>query len=93
MPRYRPRIEFRRVSDGSPWVIAGVLIAGRFWPAQPTVAPIAHRLPAVGLVGWSDLPSPVVAPTVEAAAAIALDVARATWPERAKAEVPFARPG
>jgi hypothetical protein len=90
MPRYSARVEFRRANVESEWVLAGIVMAGRFWPAQPGVGRVRRRLPAVGLLGWSDLPSPVVAPTIDDAATIALDVARATWPGRAKDEVPFA---
>ena len=90
MPHYHARVEFRRRERGAPWVLAGVIVEGRFSPAVDGVEPLRQRLPTAGLVGWADLPVPVVARDVHAAAEVALDVARARWPARARAVVPYA---
>jgi hypothetical protein len=89
MPIYRGRAEFRRADRGSPWVLAGVVIDHRLWPARDGVEPIRGRLPDAGLVGWADV-APVIAPDAPTAAATSLDVARATWPDRARGRVPWA---
>jgi hypothetical protein len=89
VPAYRARAEFRRWSRGAPWVLAGVVVADRFVPVEPGVERIRARLPEPGLVGWAPLPSPIVATSASAAGEPALDVARATWPERLGAPVPF----
>jgi hypothetical protein len=83
------RAEFRRADRAGPWVLAGVTRDGRFWPALAEVEPIRHRLEP-GLLGWAALPSPILAASVDAAAEAALDVARSTWPDRNRADVPFA---
>ena len=83
MPIYRGRAEFRRADRGSPWVLAGVVIDHRLWPAGDGVQPIRGRLPDAGLVGWSDV-APVIAADATTAAASSLDVARSTWPDRAR---------
>jgi hypothetical protein len=88
MPRYRARAEFRRGRLGSPWVLAGVRLQHRFWPARPGVEPVDRRLRNTGPLGWTDLPSPIVAPDVEAAATVALATARAAWPARDRPDVP-----
>ena len=88
--RYRANAEFRRAHRESPWILAGVWIDHvAFHPARPGVEPIARRLPATGLLGWTELP-PVVAAGPEAAGAAALKVARQAWPGRVRPEVPFA---
>jgi hypothetical protein len=83
------RAEFRRRDRGSAWVLAGVRLDGRLWPAVPGVEPVRQRLPDTGLVGWADLPSPVVAPTLADAAEVAIEVARAAWPRRVASRVPW----
>jgi hypothetical protein len=88
MPRYLARAGFRRRRVGSRWVLAGVILQDRFWPARPDVEPVGRRLPSTGLLGWGDLSSPIVAPDVEAAATIALATARAAWPARDRADIP-----
>ena len=82
MPRFRARVEFRREDPTAPWRIAGVLIGGRFWPARDGIEPIRGRLPAAGLVGWADLPTPIVAGDEAGAADVALEAARSRWPSR-----------
>ncbi len=90
MPRYVVWAEFRRRDREAPWVIAGVTIESEFWPAIDGVEAVRERLPLPGLVGWARLPTPVVAPDVGVAAQVGLDVARARWPERVRATVPYA---
>ena len=87
--RYRARAEFRRLTSGSRWVLAGVSIGGRFEPAQDGVEQIGARLPDSGLVAWHDLPDPIVAASIGQALTIALDVARGRWPRFADGPVPF----
>jgi hypothetical protein len=89
VPIYRGRAEFRREDQGAPWVLAGVILDHRLWPARDGVQPIRGRLPGTGLVGWADV-APVIAPDEPAAALASLDVARATWPDRARTRVPWA---
>ena len=89
VPRYRARAEFRRKDLGSPWVLAGVVIDHEFWPAADGVERIRRRLREPGLQGWSDLPSEVLAPDVQTAADVALEVARANWPERVRVDIPW----
>ena len=89
MPRYHARAEFRRRSTGSPWVLAGVVVDHVFYRAQPGVERIRRRLREPGLQGWSDLPSEVIAADDGQAADVALDVARAHWPKRVRADIPF----
>jgi len=89
VPRYHARAEFRRKDLGSPWVLAGVVIDHEFWPAVNGVERIRRRLREPGLQGWSDLPSEVLAPDIETAAQVALDVARTHWPKRARANIPW----
>lgn len=89
MPVYRARAEFRRVDRRSRWVLAGVRVGARFVPAVPGVEPIRGRLPDSGLVGWAPLDTPILAPDADAAAEAALDLARATWPDRARGPVPY----
>jgi hypothetical protein len=74
--RHRARAEFRRLTRDSGWVLEGI-------------EPIRGRLPEAGLLAWRDLPAPIVARDPESAAAIALDVARVTWPEQVREPVPF----
>ena len=90
MPRFAARAEFRRVSRNAAWVLAGVWLDGVFYPVAPSVEPIRTRLPETGLVGWSDIATPILAPGEAEAAAAAIDVARATWPKRTRSQVPFA---
>jgi hypothetical protein len=78
--RFHARVEFRRDDPAAAWVLAGVVIGGRFWPARDGVEPIRGRLRATGLVGWADLPTPIVAPDEAGAAEVALEAARARWP-------------
>jgi len=87
--RHRARAEFRRLTRDSGWVLAGISIGGRFRPVHEGIEPIRGRLPEAGLLAWRDLPAPIVARDPESAAAIALDVARATWPEQVREPVPF----
>ena len=89
MRRYRARAEFRRQTRDTRWILAGVSIGGRFEPAQAGVEQIRGRLPQPGLVAWRDLPDPIVAMAIDQALTIALNVARARWPEHANGEVPF----
>jgi hypothetical protein len=89
MNRYRARAEFRRRDAGSPWVLAGVVVDHRFWPARPGVEPVRRRLPNGGLLGWVELDSPILAPDVDQAAEIALATARAAWPSRDRPGIPF----
>jgi hypothetical protein len=90
VPRYRGvRAEFRRRTHSSPWVLAGVWLDERFLPVSPEVEPVRWRLPDAGLVGWTELPTPVVAPDRETAIRAALDVARAAWPQRDRLPVPW----
>jgi hypothetical protein len=81
VPRYTARAEFTRADASSPWRLVGVWIAGRFF-AAPGAPERPRRRPHPD-VGWTELPTPIVGPDVDAAAAIALDVAQTTWPERA----------
>jgi hypothetical protein len=90
MPRYVARAEFRREDRSAPWVLAGVVIAHRFWGADIGVEPISRRLPVTGLVAWTTIPTPIVAADEAVAADAALSVARATWPARDRRPVPFA---
>ena len=90
MQRFRARAEFRRQARRASWVLAGVTLDHHWWPARPGVEPIHARLPESGLVAWADLPTPVIAADEPAAAAIALDVARATWAQSNFEDVPFA---
>lgn len=90
MPHYHARAEFRRRTGDSPWVLAGVTLDGVFWPAVEGVEPVHSRLPEPGLVGWADLPTPILAGDAVSAASIALDVARAAWPGRVNPRVPYA---
>jgi hypothetical protein len=87
---YRARAEMRRRDRGSPWVLAGIVIDGTFWSAREGVEPIRGRLPEAGLVGWSDLHSPIIAADAEAAARVALEVARSSWPDADRGRVPWA---
>jgi hypothetical protein len=87
---FTARAEFRRRDRNAPWILAGVLVGGEFWPARPGVERIRQRLPDAGLLGWADLPSPLIAPDAESAAAAALEVAAAAWPARAGRPVPWA---
>ena len=89
MRRYRARAEFRRSTRDSRWVLAGVSIGGRFGPAEEGIEQIRARLPEPGLVGWHDLPEPILAASVDEALAIALEVARGRWPRLAGGPVPF----
>ena len=90
MPLYRARAEFRRHSRSSGWVLAGVWLDERFLPVSSEVEPVRWRLPEAGLVGWVELPSPLLAPDRASALPIALDTARAAWPDRARLPVPWA---
>jgi hypothetical protein len=87
--RYRARAEFRRLTPGSQWVLAGVSSGGRFQPAQEGVERIRGRLPEPGLVAWRDLPDAILAADLEQALAIALEVTRGRWPRQAGGPVPF----
>ena len=89
MPRYAARIEFRRRTPSSAWVIAGVTVASRFWPSRAGVETVRGRLPSPGLVGWAEIDTPIVAPHADAAAATALDLARTRWPDRVSPSVPW----
>ena len=89
VPIYRGRAEFRRADRGTPWILAGVVIDHRLWPAVDGVQPIRGRLPGPGLVGWSEV-TPVIAPDVAAGAAASIEVARSTWPDRDRSNVPWA---
>jgi hypothetical protein len=91
--RFHARVEFRRADRASAWAIAGVVIEHRFWPAAAGVEPVLRRLPEPGLVGWTDLPSPVLAPDEATAAEIAIGLARARWADRATRAIPFAGGG
>jgi hypothetical protein len=98
MPRYHARAEFRRTSVTGSWILAGVVVDHVFYPAQPGVERIRRRLREPGLQGWSDLPAEVIAADEAQAAEVALEVARAHWPKRVRADIPFAdgnsgRPG
>jgi hypothetical protein len=90
MPHFHGRAEFRRRDRRAPWVLAGVIVDDVFRPAVDGVEALRQRLPEAGLVGWAELPTPIVAADDVAAAAIALEVARAAWPERVRAVVPWA---
>lgn len=90
MPHYHVRAEFRRLDRTSRWVLAGVTVDGAFWPAVEGVEPVRARLPGPGLVGWQDVPTPVVAPDAASAATIGLQVVRAHWPDRVRRHVPYA---
>ena len=90
VPRYRGvRAEFRRHTRSSPWVLAGVWLDERFEPVSPEVEPVRWRLPEAGLVGWMDLPTPVLAPDRHGALRAGLDAARGAWPERDRLPVPW----
>lgn len=93
MPRFSARAEFRRTSRNAGWVLAGVWLDGVFYPVAPNVEPIRTRLPETGLVGWSDITTPILAAGETEAAAAAIEVARATWPKRTRSAVPFAGTG
>ena len=86
--KFHARAEFRRQDRSASWILAGVWIAHRFYPAQPGVDPVRRRLPSTGLVGWTELPA-IIAATSEEAATIALGMARETWPKAAKETVPY----
>ena len=86
MRKYEVRAEFRRTDHASPWVLAGVWVAHDFYPAEPGVEPIRRRLPAPGLIGWTQL-DPVLAASASQAASISLDLAAGRWPKR-RAPVP-----
>jgi len=90
VPPFHVRAEFRRHDRAAPWVLAGVVVDGGFHPVRPGVERLRMRLPEPGLVGWSDLPTAIVAADPATAAAAALDVARAAWPGRVRDLVPFA---
>lgn len=89
MRQYRARVEFRRRDLNAGWVLAGVFIDHRFWPARFGVERLRGRLAGPGLAGWTDLPEPIVAPDIETAAEVALDVARHRWPGRDRDTIPF----
>jgi hypothetical protein len=89
MPAFAARVEFRRAARGAPWVLAGVVVDHRLWPARDGVDPIHGRLPHAGLVGWADVGT-VIAPDARAAASASLDVARSIWPDRDRSRVPWA---
>lgn len=71
-------------------MLAGVVIEGDLWPVNDDVLPIRGRLPESGLVGWADLSSPIIAAEVARAAAVAIEVARSTWPDADRRDVPWA---
>jgi hypothetical protein len=79
--RFEARAEFRRADPLASWSLAGVVIDHRFWPAQPGLEAFRGRRREPGLLAWADLPTPIVAADEDTAAAIALDVARRTWPK------------
>ena len=81
MPRYTARAEFSRTESSAGWRLTGVWIAGRFFPAPG--APERQRRRPHPDVGWTALPTPIVGPDIDAAAAIALEIAQSAWPERA----------
>jgi hypothetical protein len=83
------RAEFRRGRAGAPWVLAGVIVDGTFWPAQAGIERVRRRPPGHGLLGWADVPAPVIAPDREAAAEVALAVCAAVWPDRTRRPVPW----
>ena len=89
MPAYRARAEFRRLTRDAPWVLAGVRVADRFFPAAAGVEPIRGRLPEAGLVGWAAIDEPILAPDATGAAATALELAARRWPARVGRGVPF----
>jgi len=90
VPVYRTRAEFRRSRRDRPWVLAGVRVAGQFFAAVPGVEAIRGRLPDAGLLGWASIDQPILAPDRTVAAETALEMARATWPDRVRPKVPFA---
>jgi hypothetical protein len=90
VPVFHARAEFRRRDRSARWVLAGVVIDGDLWPVDDDVRPIRGRLPESGLVGWADLSSPIIAGEVASAAAVAIEVARSSWPDADRREVPWA---
>jgi hypothetical protein len=90
MPIYHARAEFRRRDRAAPWVLAGVVIDDELWPARDGVEPVRSRLPEAGLVGWSEIESPIIAGDASSAAAVALEVARDSWPDADRSLVPWA---
>jgi hypothetical protein len=82
--RFEARAEFRRRDRSAPWRLAGVVIDHHFWPAGPGLEPARERRREPGLVAWADVSTPIVASDEAAAAEIALDVARTTWPRNAR---------
>jgi hypothetical protein len=86
---FHARAEFRRRGPTAPWVLAGVVIDHRLWPARAGVEPIRSRLPEAGLVGWREIDSPIVADDADSAAGIALGVARSRWPGADRDPVPW----
>jgi hypothetical protein len=84
------RAEFRRRDRNATWILAGVLVGGEFWPARAGVERVRQRLPDAGLLGWADLPNPIIAPDAGSAAAAALEIAAARWPSRVGRPVPWA---
>ena len=70
-------------------MLAGVVIDGELWPVDDGIERIRWRLPETGLVGWSDLDSPIVAADAASAARVAIDVARARWPDADRERVPW----
>ena len=71
-------------------MLAGVWVENVFHPAVPGVEPIRGRLPQPGLVGWVDLPTPLIAAGLDQAGSAALEVARAAWPRSVQPAVPYA---
>ena len=90
MRGFTARAEFRRRDLGAGWVLAGVFIDHQWFPAQFGVERLRGRLAGPGLAGWTDLPEAILAPDIESAAGIALDVARQRWPRRDRDRIPFA---
>src|SRR5262249_59115164 len=82
---FHARAEFRRRGPTAPWVLAGVVIDHRLWPARSGVEPIRSRLPEAGLVGWRGVDPPAGGRAEEAPAGVAPRGGRGPRPAAARA--------
>lgn len=75
MPLFHAIAELRRVHRDAEWVVAGLLIEGRWFPALLDIEPASVRLMESGLVERHPL-MPVIAPDLRRAVKVCRDLAR-----------------